>query len=113
MKQKYKDMLKGALAAKAISPSKSSSDDPLSELFMVVILFGVCGIASLVTVAWSFSIFNSDVNDNELRWLGLSFVLCFGYMLIIGLIHENFPNFFSRLGLAAVVCGLIWMIFLS
>ena len=87
-------MLKGALAAKAISPSKSSSDDPLSELIMVVVIFGVCGIASFATVAWSFSIFNSEFYGNEFRFLGLSLVLFFGYMLIIGVIHGKFPKFF-------------------
>ena len=106
-------MLKGALATKAMSQSKSSSDDPLSGLIMVVAIFGVCGIASFVTVAWSFSIFDSEFNGNEFRFLGLSLVLFFGYVFIIMAIHEKFPNFFSRLGLAAVVFGIIWMIFLS
>ena len=109
MKDKYKNMLIGFLAAKQTN-SSDSSRNPLDNLFGGIVLLGLSGIGSLATISW---INLSIVSLPEMRFLGLAIVLWFVYIVLAIKILQRLPKLPGLILVISFVSVLIWMIFFS
>ena len=89
MKQKHKDMLKGAAMEKALGSSKSSSSEPVWGLMTVLIYFCWFSLLSFFTVNWFYETFNLG-GFIDFRFMGLFIVFFFGYMIIFLAIKKKF-----------------------